>query len=62
MLGLGASELLVIIVIALVLFGAPVLTFLAGYALGRKKAQASSDVHDALVATSEPIEEKQIDA
>lgn len=36
MLGIGATELVIIIAIALVLFGAPVLTFLMGYSLGRK--------------------------
>lgn len=38
MFGIGPTELVLIAAIALLLFGAPVLTFIFGYALGKKKA------------------------
>jgi len=38
MSALGPLELFLIIAIAAVLFGAPVLTFLLGYGLGQRKA------------------------
>lgn len=38
MFGVGAVELLILIAIAVILFGAPILTFLVGYALGKKQA------------------------
>jgi hypothetical protein len=40
---IGGLELLVLIAIALVLFGAPVLTFLMGYALGKKQTGAADE-------------------
>lgn len=36
MFGIGASELVIIVIIGLVLFGTPLLTFLLGYTLGKK--------------------------
>lgn len=38
MAGIGILELLVIIVIGVVLFGAPLLTFFVGYAMGKSRA------------------------
>ena len=40
MLGLGAPELLVILAIVALLFGPAVVAFVAGYALGQRKASA----------------------
>lgn len=36
MFGIGAQELVIIVVVGLLLFGTPLLTFLLGYTLGRK--------------------------
>ena len=43
MYGIGAVELIILIALAVVLFGAPVLTFIMGYAMGKR----SSDEHSA---------------
>ncbi len=43
---MGVAELLILIAIALILFGAPVLTFLVGYALGKKRAGSAPADHD----------------
>lgn len=53
MFGIGVSELILLVVIALVLFGTPVLTFVLGYTLGRK----SSVTSDSSEATKAPDEE-----
>jgi len=47
MTALGPLELFLIIAIAAVLFGAPVLTFLLGYGLGQRKAAAEKKVSSA---------------
>jgi Sec-independent protein translocase protein TatA len=52
MLGVGAAEILILIAIAVLLFGAPVLTFIVGYSLGKKKAGSESTEH-VLPATQE---------
>jgi Sec-independent protein translocase protein TatA len=46
-MGIGAQETVIILVIVVVLFGAPILTFFFGYMLGRRQgadrsAQSSS--------------------
>ncbi len=51
--GIGSVELVIIVIIALVLFGAPVLTFILGYSLGKKKL---TDVTEARQAGEEPDE------
>ncbi len=38
MTGFGPLELFIVIAVAALLFGAPVITFLLGYGLGQKKA------------------------
>ena len=38
MTGFGPLEILIVVAIAALLFGAPVVTFLLGYGLGRRKA------------------------
>ena len=44
MSSIGLPELLVILIIGLVLFGAPVLTFFVGYFMGRNRSgEASTD-------------------
>ncbi|MDZ4169917.1 MAG: hypothetical protein U1E26_09735 [Coriobacteriia bacterium] len=42
MLGIGAAEFGIIVLIALVLFGAPILTFIVGYSLGKKNVSSDS--------------------
>ena len=42
MTGFGPIELIIVVAIAALLFGAPVITFLLGYGLGRKKAAAEN--------------------
>jgi len=59
MFGIGGVELLVLIAIAVVLFGAPVLTFLAGYALGRKRAELPAADADANQLTPSDTSEEQ---
>ena len=56
MYGIGAVELFILIGLALVLFGAPVLTFIMGYAMGKR----SSDEQSAAipVATDTPTPER----
>ncbi len=44
--GIGSAELLLIALIALVLFGAPVLTFILGYALGKKRSTSVTESQD----------------
>lgn len=39
-MGVGVQEILIIAVILVLLFGAPILTFLLGYTLGRKQGGA----------------------
>lgn len=38
-MSIGGAELLFVIAIAVILFGAPVLTFLLGYTLGKKRIE-----------------------
>ena len=48
MTSFGPLELLIVIAIAALLFGAPVVTFILGYGLGQKKATAKkSSTQDA---------------
>jgi len=54
--GVGAAELLILIAIAVILFGAPVLTFLIGYTLGKKKAGSEPADHSAAPAPAPPEE------
>jgi len=41
MSGVGPLEILIVVAIAALIFGAPVVTFLLGYGLGRRKADAA---------------------
>jgi len=54
---IGGLELLVLIAIAVVLFGAPVLTFLMGYALGKKKAEPTDAASPGSVTTDSTEEQ-----
>jgi len=63
MFGIGGVELLLLIAIAVVLFGAPVLTFLAGYALGRKRTELpAADADATQITQTDTSEEQQTDA
>lgn len=43
MFGIGAVELVILLALVLLLFGAPILTFLFGYALGKKRSSTSEE-------------------
>lgn len=47
MFGFGVTEILIIIGIVLLLFGGPILTFLIGFAMGRKSGEASAEIGSA---------------
>ncbi len=46
MYGIGAVELLILIAVAVVLFGAPVLTFIMGYSMGKKSTEPQQTASD----------------
>lgn len=52
MYGIGAVELLILIALALVLFGAPVLTFIVGYAMGKRSSGDTAAATDAATTGS----------
>lgn len=53
MYGIGPTEWLIIVAIGFLLFGAPVLTFLAGYTIGRRGRDAGTERTDAEVPAGE---------
>jgi cytochrome c oxidase assembly factor CtaG len=53
---MGATEILIILAIVLLLFGAPVLTFLLGYTVGRRRAQSPPSPADVAAGSSTPKE------
>lgn len=56
MFGMGVSELVIVVFIVLVLFGAPVLTFLLGYTLGKKSSVTPRPPTSAPSTSEEPKE------
>jgi Sec-independent protein translocase protein TatA len=54
MFGMGIIELLIIIAILVVLFGAPVLTFLLGYSVGRRSSRSEAEIAPAEPAAHLP--------
>jgi len=53
MSGVGPLEVLIVVAIAALLFGAPVVTFLVGYGLGRRKAAAEKELSETKSASAE---------
>lgn len=60
-MGIGAQEILIIGAIVVLLFGAPILTFLLGYMVGRKRAQDISREAPTVPVTQPPSEEQPVD-
>ena len=55
MYGVGLPELVIIIVITALLFGAPVLTFFIGYLVGKNRAAAGDVVKPPVVPASPDV-------
>jgi hypothetical protein len=60
-MGIGAQEILIIGVIVVLLFGAPLLTFLLGYMVGRKRAHDVACEPPTVPATTPNSEEQPAD-
>jgi Sec-independent protein translocase protein TatA len=60
-MGIGAQEILIIGVIVVLLFGAPILTFLLGYVVGRKRSQDVAREAPTVPATKPPSKEQPFD-
>ncbi len=56
-MGIGAQETVIILVIIVLLFGAPILTFFFGYMLGRKQGAIPAAQDAQLHTTPQPPQE-----